>query len=339
MELAEAEKVFRLSQLRERAEYRCRGGRAMPIDMIILLADSKRPFAPSKELLLEASSSAMEAEMEELLALDTEPLCTMLYRAILEHRRKGDRGPSAEHFYVKEDVVRLIDSESRTSSLQDCLHKITAARSRAEQEYWMAVEPILRERLCLVRLTDLHTMLVRKKGSALQMVDFLGPCTAEEAPIEPSPFEELKRAHFAASKNLHVLHCLDDPASPAALPRYFASTTCIERWTRHNERHHDTFNPPPVVCEAFTICIEYPQLQRSPTFRILRDPECPEPTIRGEDPDTVILEVAAEGFEALRFKVPGWGWDRNERHGFRSVFEGSIMQLHVKMKRRVYSRR
>ncbi|KAK5712790.1 hypothetical protein LTR15_011783 [Elasticomyces elasticus] len=127
-------------------------------------------------------------------------------------------------------------------------------------------------------------------------------------------------------------------------PRYFARVITGYEWNKYNQTHYSADEPPPKVVQGYKFNILYPDLvntSKAPTYKIERADgrrrgEMSAPS--GEDDTCVIRFVAGEPYEDLGFRIVDKEWDfsaKRER-GFKSRFEGGVLQLWFQFKKIYY---
>jgi hypothetical protein len=120
---------------------------------------------------------------------------------------------------------------------------------------------------------------------------------------------------------------VDDRFRPRK-PRYFNSVKTGFEWNKYNQTHYDADNPPPKVVQGYKFNVFYPDLLNktlTPQFYLDNIPDQPE---------TVIITFRAGApYEDLAFKIINKEWDVSEKHGFKTVFDKGVLQLHFNFKR------
>ena len=114
-------------------------------------------------------------------------------------------------------------------------------------------------------------------------------------------------------------------------PRFFNRVHTGYEWSKYNQTHYDTDNPPPKVVQGYKFNIFYPDLidkRTAPTYYIKRIPD---------DPDTqMIVFTAGPPYEDIAFRIVRRPWEYSHRKGFRSLFDRGVLQLYFNFGRSFY---
>ncbi|KAL9058614.1 MAG: hypothetical protein Q9162_001621 [Coniocarpon cinnabarinum] len=162
---------------------------------------------------------------------------------------------------------------------------------------------------------------------------------AQEAAKDAAEDEEV----FSEEADLPV-----DPGKASSIelrkPRYFNRVLMGYEWNKYNQTHYDHDHPPPKVVQGYKFNIFYPDLlnkPRGPTYKILRDKNRRRgeaSTHNGEDDTCIIRFLADPPYQDLAFRIIDREWDYSAKHerGFKSTFEGGVLQLHFQFRRMFY---
>ncbi|WVO16315.1 hypothetical protein L204_103990 [Cryptococcus depauperatus] len=114
-------------------------------------------------------------------------------------------------------------------------------------------------------------------------------------------------------------------------PRFFNRVHTGYEWSKYNQTHYDTDNPPPKVVQGYKFNIFYPDLidkSKAPTYYLKPVPD---------DPDTqIIVFTAGPPYEDIAFRIVRRPWEYSHRKGFRSTFDRGVLQLYLNFTRAFY---
>ncbi|TYJ57007.1 hypothetical protein B9479_002286 [Cryptococcus floricola] len=114
-------------------------------------------------------------------------------------------------------------------------------------------------------------------------------------------------------------------------PRFFNRVHTGYEWSKYNQTHYDTDNPPPKVVQGYKFNVFYPDLidqSKAPTYYVKNIPE---------DPDTqMIVFTAGPPYEDIAFRIVRRQWEFSHRNGFRSTFDRGVLQLYFTFSRTFY---
>ena len=107
-------------------------------------------------------------------------------------------------------------------------------------------------------------------------------------------------------------------------PRFFNRVHTGFEWTKYNQTHYDTDNPPPKVVQGYKFNIFYPDLidkSKAPTYYT-------KPI--EQDPETQMLVFqAGPPYEDVAFQIVKGPWEYSHRRGFRSLFDRGVLQRKI----------
>ncbi|OWZ60198.1 cactin [Cryptococcus neoformans c45] len=114
-------------------------------------------------------------------------------------------------------------------------------------------------------------------------------------------------------------------------PRFFNRVHTGYEWSKYNQTHYDTDNPPPKVVQGYKFNVFYPDLidkSKAPTYYLKSIPD---------DPDTqIIVFTAGPPYEDIAFRIVRRPWEYSHRKGFRSTFDRGVLQLYFNFARTFY---
>lgn len=129
-------------------------------------------------------------------------------------------------------------------------------------------------------------------------------------------------------------------------PRYFNRVLLGYEWTKHNQLHYSSDNPPPKLAQGYKFNLFYPELANStsaPTYRLIRDEAGKDPAVRealgaGESDTCIIRFTAPKPYQDIAFRIVDKPWDSSSHKGagFKSRFENGVLQLHFRFKKIFY---
>ncbi|WVQ99282.1 hypothetical protein IAU59_006414 [Kwoniella sp. CBS 9459] len=114
-------------------------------------------------------------------------------------------------------------------------------------------------------------------------------------------------------------------------PRFFNRVHTGYEWSKYNQTHYDSDNPPPKVVQGYKFNIFYPDLidkQKAPTYHLKPIPDDPE--------TTMIVFTAGPPYEDIAFRIVRRPWEYSHRKGFRSTFDRGVLQLYFNFGRTFY---
>lgn len=112
-------------------------------------------------------------------------------------------------------------------------------------------------------------------------------------------------------------------------PRYVAFVYMRIVWTRYNQVHYSSANPPPPTPQGYRFRIIYPQASGTPRYRVEPDP-------RGEE--TQFIRFMAAPYQDLLFRLPAHKWELGHRQGFVCTFQDDTLTLDFRFARVIYRR-
>ncbi|ORY34113.1 mid region of cactin-domain-containing protein [Naematelia encephala] len=114
-------------------------------------------------------------------------------------------------------------------------------------------------------------------------------------------------------------------------PRFFNRVHTGFEWSKYNQTHYDTDNPPPKVVQGYKFNIFYPDLidkSKAPTYYIKRIPD--------DNETQMIVFTAGPPYEDIAFRIVRRPWEYSHRKGFRSMFDRGVLQLYFNFGRSFY---
>ncbi|WWC89448.1 uncharacterized protein L201_004372 [Kwoniella dendrophila CBS 6074] len=114
-------------------------------------------------------------------------------------------------------------------------------------------------------------------------------------------------------------------------PRFFNRVHTGYEWSKYNQTHYDSDNPPPKVVQGYKFNIFYPDLidkSKAPTYYMKSIPDDPE--------TTMIVFTAGPPYEDIAFRIVRKPWEYSHRKGFRSTFDRGVLQLYFNFGRTFY---
>ncbi|WRT66241.1 uncharacterized protein IL334_003194 [Kwoniella shivajii] len=114
-------------------------------------------------------------------------------------------------------------------------------------------------------------------------------------------------------------------------PRFFNRVHTGYEWSKYNQTHYDSDNPPPKVVQGYKFNIFYPDLidkSKAPTYYLKPIPDDPE--------TTMIVFTAGPPYEDIAFRIVRRPWEYSHRKGFRSTFDRGVLQLYFNFGRTFY---
>ena len=218
----------------------------------------------------------------------------------------------------------------------------------------------------IVRMPEILPQLLSQSTKAITDGPLVSPLTSTAVPSKPSvknqcealyeAMQQQKEQDLTEKPDAKDIYLEALPVHSIALgkqlPRYFAKTMASFHWNRYNQLHYTSDSPPPKVINGYRFTLFYDllqqqqqqqkqqqkegqkislnyQMQQIPEYRLDRGtPECPE------------------GMAKLTFVAPSWScyadisfwivdkeWDRNEKFGFVSSYDGGILRLSFHFKK------
>ena len=171
----------------------------------------------------------------------------------------------------------------------------------------------------------------------------------------PVPAASLKGRPSSAAKG---------PAdTEAVLPKYQVMVKRTFDWTKYNQAHYSSDNPPPKYVQGYTFKLFYPNTDIIPSFQ-LYDCEPEADSVESyqyiifsvkESKKTVKLNAAFQNYPGMVmspspnentsisyrdicFKIVKKEWETNHKFGFKCLFEEGIFRLEFSFKKLRYKR-
>lgn len=175
----------------------------------------------------------------------------------------------------------------------------------------------------------------------------------DKTSIETDPAQALYDKELARATGENEETFVSETPLPASTnpgltkPRYFNRVMLGYEWSKYNQTHFTSENPPPKVVQGYKFNIFYPDLinaQKAPSYKIIRDAEGKSEKHRvalaaGES-DTCIIKFTAhqQGYQDIAFRIVDKQWDNSSHRGagFKSKFENGVLQLHFRFKKVFY---
>lgn len=129
-------------------------------------------------------------------------------------------------------------------------------------------------------------------------------------------------------------------------PRYFNRVMLGYDWSKYNQAHFTSENPPPKIVQGYKFNIFYPDLinaKKAPSYKIIRDEagksiEHREALAAGESNTCIIKFQAQAPYQDIAFRIVDRQWDNSSHRGagFKSRFENGVLQLHFRFRKLFY---
>lgn len=117
-------------------------------------------------------------------------------------------------------------------------------------------------------------------------------------------------------------------------PRYHNWVFLRIEWTKYNQAHYNSQNPPPPTPQGYCFNIFYPhrvEPARTPTYITEPDP------IDSENWQ-LLRFIGGPPYEDLVFRIPAHRWELGHRAGFKCSFERSTLVLKFRFRKMLYRR-
>lgn len=365
----ETERIFQLKQLTEKALLRIKEGRATSFDLHII-----NTYTCGVTNRDDPTSISIDADLlvkvEEILRLERESLALQYWQALWEwiHVKDNLGGPGLA--LVQEEVEECLQSQSAdelTTLLKQIQQRIH--QSDADPDYWESVKRMTQHWRAQKLLQQLQRQLItereRESSTTLvkwqDMVEQKKNATTSD-PINTSATQTGRDTHPRALQLYHYYDArtagarwrrfygevinvpsLGAQVEDAVRPLYIAHEISQIVWTRYNQAHYSSTNPPPPIIQGYRFLVFYPAAQETPTYRTEPDPTSRpttitttmSPSLSGE---TQFLRFIALPYQDLVFRIPAQQWELSHKHGFRCTFENDILTLHFRFQRLQYRR-
>lgn len=329
--------------------------------------------ASPADLLLNVDEAEWQKTEDSILALlehETSPLVRDYWRGVQEYyqaMRSSTGGPEdgGPSMHVMEDIREMLQRKSHEELCKLEVQVRGRLKSAdADPDYWQALLGELRKYKTRAALEGLNSRLVterqneaRLKGETLLDID--APASpgrdVTNSPSQPMNWDdsaEAARLYAMYSKialrgnemlynnDLHhsTTYAWANKLVPVK-PRFFNWCYTRIEWTKYNQAHYNSANPPPPTIQGFSFNIFYPLPYpasgegslRTPAYRSEPDPLDPEH-------HQLVRFIGGPPYEDVLFRIPAKQWELGYKHGFRCTFENSTLTLNFRFKRLFYRR-
>ncbi|XP_049851605.1 uncharacterized protein LOC126326507 [Schistocerca gregaria] len=152
----------------------------------------------------------------------------------------------------------------------------------------------------------------------------------EEEFLEESGCPDQDKSYNELRKVL-ASYSFDDKYRPRK-PKYFNRIKTGYEWTKYNQIHYDTDNPPPKVVQGYKFTLFYTDLidpTKPPTYSIEKS----------DSPDFVNLRFkAGPPYLDIAFRIVNKEWNVSHKYGFKCLFSRGVLYLWFNFKRLRYRR-
>lgn len=261
------------------------------------------------------------------------------------------------------------------------LHQIQQRQTNNndDPEYWIAVLVLMRQWRARQHLLQVHRQLLeeRSRESSTSLVEWKDAIVKKTNPnvlissshgrFVPGPTMDTHPralqlykyydARTAGARWRRITDIVDPQVKPSATsspsgvkPLYIAHEVSQIVWTRYNQAHYSSTNPPPPIIQGYRFLIFYPEATVTPIYQIEADPDAkiiansPQPSsssvsTEGNEPvETQLVRIVAPPYRSLVFRIPAHPWELSHKHGFRCTFDSDTLTLHFRFQRLQYRR-
>lgn len=359
------EQNFLLRQSIERAVHRIKEGeRATPFDYFFVntrrcgVYSQSCPFVRLSSLY-ENSRQTFRLECEQICENEKDPLnkeYLSAAMAVVENLNSPPKS-SLNNPEVLEEIRSMMEKKSfeeLSKMYPFAMRKISAPD--ADHDYWETLVGELKFNMGRKRLLEAHEMLlkrrfeedeniieassfIRKKSDDLSVT--FDNATKEEILLMEDPSgRAIELYRYYSGKGLHTNQeefneeILETVKAPGLVkPRYYGVVFKRIEWTKYNQAHFSSDNPPPLRAQGFSFKIFYPSRtdpHQIPSYKTENDPN---------DEDFQILRISGVApYADLVFRIPANPWELSHRQGFKCAFEDDTLSLAFRFKRQFYRR-
>jgi hypothetical protein len=344
------EDEFLRRQALAKAQYRAREKRVRPIDLILMNAEGKACqhcfVLDSVEMVLEAVERVDLSELSHFRNVNNDPLLREYIGSVFEMKKLiSDVRSSSSYYQLDPPVIDYLQTLNHGAlvDVSISVREKLAGGVNVDVDYWMAMELKVKLLLHKFALTSAFTRLLDRRKQSCEEYDVVTEEYLEVPETDKSKSEVVKKptfdrwtimvAKWMRAADADPLTAIQEPNDnhDGVCPRYTARLLMHVKWTRLNERRHDSLNPPPRLCTGLSLLVDYQQLgpEEVPVYRLDR------PTIgqTSENGTRTLTITAPRLYSPLQFTIPASPWDCSPKKGFRFSFDRGILLLHVRFKR------
>jgi len=228
---------------------------------------------------------------------------------------------------------------------------VGGSQGTSDNEYWGAVRRRLELQRDRARLAVVHAKLLathpgveaareaQRQAEAEAEALAAAPASTGPRPREPKLSGKARRMMSWAEEggeNEFAGEIYEPSGDPGLQkPKYFNRVHTGYEWSKYNQTHYDSDNPPPKVVQGYKFNLFYPELQGTgvtPKFKVVKDPD-------SQDGSTCIIKfVAGKKYEDIAFRIINKEWEYTARRGYKCTWERGILHVYFNFKRQRYRR-
>ena len=353
------EKDFYRRQTTEKALLRIREGRATLFDKYFVNTQKCGVINTDDPAGIGENEELDENIIQETLSWESDSTAIEFWMALQEWLSKR-KNQSSGIDVVREDVEGVFTKRSFEELCRlEVQIKMHLVKRNSDPDYWTAVLIELGKIKVKIHLLECHHRLLsmRKAENELLVevkdIEVHQPTEAKSSSLSPSTgkdstfFSDEWDNSPRAIKLFQHYDCIafgnqgeriyeettDIPIPEDQLllkrPRYVAYIFLRIIWTKYNQAHYSSSNPPSATPQGYRFHIFYPEATDTPTYRTEADP-------RGSE--TQLIRFMARPYRDLVFRVIAQKWELGHRQGFVCTFEDDILTLNFRFNRLVYRR-
>lgn len=355
----ERENEFNIRQMEEKTRLHMSENRTSLFDRLFINTFNSGYICEASpvDLVMDASTEDIQeirSKCEELLGHERRPGLLDYWRALLDWTTFVQEERKATRLSVREDVREMLGGKSYENLCKLEVHVRGKLRLAGEDpDYWEALLVELEEFKIKQALLESHQRILahhRQTNCSLKNVEETwgrpGSLPSTESttspvvfPLDDHPVSVELYNHFSKQtrRNNEHLFLEEAPGVPpksygyaAVKPRHFSWVFMRIEWTKYNQAHFNSTNPPPPTPQGYCFNIFYPTLaiegHRPPTYLTERDMTDPENY-------QLLRFVGGPPYADLVFRIPSHRWELGHRMGFRCTFQDSILCLNFRFRR------
>lgn len=285
--------------------------------------------APSKEAAgAGVEKSVWEGVLKAIKDETHESLCRLEVQIRSRSHRRGDDDVDEAYWQA---VLRVLAKEKARKLIIECHIKLRSQR-RAETDKtlldWRAYHEQNKEPVSLVKEEPREEANWDNSPRALALFERLNEVVlvgraqrVYDIPLSEAS-QQLGSGRLRPSQGTNS-------TGELLKPRYVAFVYMRIVWTRYNQVHYSSANPPPPTPQGYRFRIIYPQASSTPRYRVEPDP-------RGEA--TQLIRFMAAPYQDLLFRLPAHKWELGHRQGFVCTFQDDTLTLDFRFARVIYRR-
>lgn len=252
----------------------------------------------------------------------------------------------AIHEAVEDEVNKMLNDKSREEleAMQKAMQKTLAHPDEGiDVEYWDVMlkrVEIFKARAIVHETIAAHPLskeeapnIAPAKPASPQDQTTLDKVQPMFGSMEEQLYQEVSKEPFEEGEEVFAEEVILPKKNQQLIkPKFVNRVFMGYEWTRYNQAHYDSENPPPKMVKGYKFNIFYPELKdksNTPGYTVERSPDSDMATIRFS---------AGPPYQDIAFKIENREWEKSHRRGFRCTFEKGVLRLHFQFKKFKYRR-